>query len=453
MRIKTYLLDFFTKGHERSIIAKKNIAASFIIKGISILIGLLYVPVTLDYLGVEKYGIWVTIISITTWIGFFDVGLGMGLKNQLSKALAQNDIKLAKEYISTTYAIFVLIFFSLIILIQFISPQINWVKFLNVPKELEKEITLLIIIVLTVFCIRFILQIIVQIFQSLQKVALSNLFNPLSNLIGLIIIFILTKFTIKESLLVFGTIISIIPIIVYFTGSFIFYKSIPINISPNYKFVNFKHTRVLLSLGVQFFIIQISILVLTQSSLILISNLYGPEYVTEYNIAFKYFAIIYMIYSIIIKTFWPAFTEAWIKKEIYWIRKTIKYLIFLWIFLCFLGVFMYLISNNFYAFWIGKEIEISKKLSFFMLLYNLLLTFGGIFSVFLSSINKLRLQLYSYIIGAILFFPLVFIFNKYTSLESIGIIAAMIISSFFYLIAPIQYYFIINKKAKGIWNK
>ena len=67
---------FFTKGHERTIRAKKNITASFVIKGISIAVGLVLVPLTINYLNPTKYGIWITLSSIIGWFSFFDIGLG-----------------------------------------------------------------------------------------------------------------------------------------------------------------------------------------------------------------------------------------------------------------------------------------------------------------------------------------------------------------------------------------
>jgi len=65
----------FFKGHERSVKAKKNIIASFGIKGISIIVGFLMVRVVLDYLDQTKYGIWLTLTSLLTWFSFFEIGL------------------------------------------------------------------------------------------------------------------------------------------------------------------------------------------------------------------------------------------------------------------------------------------------------------------------------------------------------------------------------------------
>ena len=52
---------------------EKSGLITMLIKPISILISFFYTPLLLSFLGNEKYGIWSTILSITTWINFFDV--------------------------------------------------------------------------------------------------------------------------------------------------------------------------------------------------------------------------------------------------------------------------------------------------------------------------------------------------------------------------------------------
>ncbi|MBQ5911837.1 MAG: hypothetical protein IIW93_01920, partial [Bacteroidaceae bacterium] len=121
------IINFFTKGSERSVKSKLNIISMLFIKGGSILIGLLLLPLTLDYVDSETYGVWLTISSMVAWISFFDVGLGNGLKNKLAEALAQKDTELGKKYVSTTYALMTLIFIPLmIVLLLFVIPNVNW---------------------------------------------------------------------------------------------------------------------------------------------------------------------------------------------------------------------------------------------------------------------------------------------------------------------------------------
>ena len=67
-------INFFTKGHKRSLEAKKNIIGSLLIKGCSIAIGLVAVPLTINYINPAQYGIWLTLSSMIAWFSFFDIG-------------------------------------------------------------------------------------------------------------------------------------------------------------------------------------------------------------------------------------------------------------------------------------------------------------------------------------------------------------------------------------------
>ncbi len=64
---------FSNVKHERTFNVGKNILFSFILKGISIIISFLLVPLTIDYLNPSEYGIWLTLSSILGWINLFDI--------------------------------------------------------------------------------------------------------------------------------------------------------------------------------------------------------------------------------------------------------------------------------------------------------------------------------------------------------------------------------------------
>jgi O-antigen/teichoic acid export membrane protein len=97
-------------GNERTSNVKKNIWASLILKGINILASLLIIPLTIHYVNPTQYGIWLTLSAIIVWITYFDLGLSQGFRNRFSEAIANNNIELAKQYVSTTYALMFIIF-------------------------------------------------------------------------------------------------------------------------------------------------------------------------------------------------------------------------------------------------------------------------------------------------------------------------------------------------------
>lgn len=103
MNIITRIISKIKGDDARTTLARKNIAISLVIKGIAMLSSFIMVPLTLNYLDNEAYGIWLTISSILFWFTFFDVGLGTGMRNYLSAAVSNNDMELGKKYVSTTF--------------------------------------------------------------------------------------------------------------------------------------------------------------------------------------------------------------------------------------------------------------------------------------------------------------------------------------------------------------
>ena len=55
--IKNRINDYLNRGDERNIIAKKNIIASFVIKMVGIVISLIMVPMTINYVSPTQYGL------------------------------------------------------------------------------------------------------------------------------------------------------------------------------------------------------------------------------------------------------------------------------------------------------------------------------------------------------------------------------------------------------------
>ncbi len=447
----------FFKGHKRTVKAKKNIVASLIIKGISIIIGFLIIRITLDYLDQTKYGIWLTLSSFLTWFAFFEIGLGSGLKNKLAEALALKDYDLAKIYVSTTYSILAIVI-SIVAIIFFIGNSfIDWTIILNTDKLLSKELSILVLIVFNFFFLQFVIKLISIVLIADQRPAIANSFGPIGNLLSLIFIFILTKTT-NGSLIYLGWVLSVSPIIVLIVATIYFYKTDYKKIAPSINFIDFSYGKDLLNLGLKFFLIQISALIMFQSSNIIITQFYGPAEVTPFNLAYKLFSVITMLFTIIVSPFWAAFTEAWVIKDLVWVKKTIKNLLYIWLGLVVLAVILFIISDSFFAFWIGedkmKTMLISKKLKILLIIYFLLFSFGGIFNMFINGVGKITIQMYSLLIGAILFVPIAFFFIKYLNWGVESVVIASILANFYSpIIAPYQYYKILNKKAYGIWNK
>jgi len=446
-KVKRYL----TSGKQRSVKAKKNILASFGIKLGSILTGFILVPLTIDYVDKTQYGIWLTLSSVVAWFSFFDIGLGHGLRNKFAEAVANKDHHAARVYVSSTYFILGIISFSLVIIFWLINPLINWNTILKSPSD-SANLNIVVLIVFSFFCISFVLKLIQIILKADQKPAMGNLLNLLTNLLSLGIIWGLTQAT-AGSLLYLSIALSISPVIVFSIANLYFFRSDYRIYVPHIRYVEKASFQSLMSLGGQFFVIQIIGIIIFSTDNMIITQIFSPEEVTPYNIAFKYFGIISQGFAIVSTPFWSAYTEAYQANDHQWIRRSNQKLTRVWVIMCLVGILMLIISDLFYHLWV-PTVEVPFILSACMFLFVIIKAWGGIFVMFINGVGKVRLQLLTSIIGGILNIPLSIFFAKSLNMGTAGVILASTICLFYGpVLAPIQFQKIMNRSAKGIWNK
>lgn len=444
---------FLSKGNERTVAVKKNIIASFLIKGTSIIISLMLVPITLGYVSNEMYGIWLTLSSVMMWLNFFDVGFTLGLKNKLAEAIALQEWQRGKTLVSTTYFMMIVIFIPLCFVLEALLPFVNWSDFLNVSHEYNNEITKTLFVLIIFFCLQMIANVLTAVIAAHQKVALSSLFPVIGNFLSLIIIWFLTKIC-APSLIALAFAISAMPIVVIIIASVILYKKQFRKVAPSWKCINVAYIKNLFSLGARFFIIQIQCVILYQCTNILISNVSGPEDVTSYNIAYKYMNVAMMAFAIVLAPLWPAFTDAYTKKDYQWMQNVYRKMIKFYFLCACIMVIMVLVSPFAYNIWIGKKVEIPIVMTIAVCLYMMIYNWDSLQVNLINGIGAVKLQTYVTLIGLILHIPMSFFLGKTLGLGAIGVVLSMITiniiySSFFTL----QINKIIKHKAKGIWLK
>ncbi len=449
---RKFITVFFTIGHERTLLAKKNIVASFVIKGLNIAIGLILVPLTIHYLDPTKYGIWITLSSIIGWFGFFDIGLGHGLRNRFAEALASGKHELARIYVSTAYAILSMIIGAVLFLFYIINPFLNWSLILNTGEDvvLQQELSILALVVFTFFCLRFVFKLITTILKADQRPAKASFFDLLGKMIALLLIYILTKTT-EGSLLYLGIVMSSAPVLVLLLSSVWFYNGKYKAYRPSAQKIDFGKAKDLMNLGIKFFFIQIAVVLLYQTNNIIITQLFGPEQVTPYNVAFTYFGVLMMGFTIIVTPFWSAITEAWTKQELGWIKNIMQNLNKLWLVLFVIGIIMLSLSEWVYLVWIGDKVTIPLTMSFLIGTCVLINTWNSIYSHFLNGVGKIKLQLYLGIFTALMNIPLAIFLGMKFGINGVFManVALALIGAIVY---PIQYRKIIKKNARGIWK-
>ena len=62
----------------------RGIFSGLVGRGIAVLVSFVSVPLTVRYLGAERYGAWVSISTTMTWIALADLGLSNSLTNAVA---------------------------------------------------------------------------------------------------------------------------------------------------------------------------------------------------------------------------------------------------------------------------------------------------------------------------------------------------------------------------------
>lgn len=439
----------FFSGNKRSVVVKKNIIGSLFIKGFSIIVSLMLVPMTLGYVSSELYGIWLTLSSIMVWLGFFDIGFTLGLKNKLAEAIALGNWERGKALVSTTYFMMLLIFIPLCFTLIICLPHINWAKFLNVKDIYNTEIIKVLYVLVACFCLQMILNVITAVIAAYQKTALSSTFPVIGNIVSLITIYAMTKLC-PPSLLNLSFAISLSPVLILTIASFILFHKKYKLVSPSIHCINRIYIKDLGGLGFKFFLIQIQVVVLYQCTNILISNIAGPNEVTAYNIAYKYLGVAMMLYTIILSPLWPAFTDAYTKKDFGWMRNVYKKMTYVFFFSVVGIIIMVLISPFVYEIWVGDKATVSCSMTLSVALYMVIHSWDSLQVQLINGIGAIKLQTYVTIIGLLAHIPLSFILGKY--IGSTGVVCSMIAINLIYVIFfTTQVRKLLSQNGRGIW--
>jgi O-antigen/teichoic acid export membrane protein len=453
MRLKGLWQRLMEKGHERTIRAKKNILLSMVYKALGILIGFAYFPLSITYLGEEKFGIFLVMVSMVDWFAEFDIGIGNGLRNRLGEAIADDNEEEARGYISTAYFALGSIFSGISIIAIGASFIIPWADWLEADPSLDRQIMILAILLFGAFAINFVASMIYQIFYALQRIAMVNLFGLITK-VSFLALIILLMFTTEESLILYGAAktftFAFIPLAIgvfYFRNEFNKYR-------PSLKLVKRSYFDKLFSLGFQFFIIKISMIIIHQTNNILIAKFVAIEEVLIYEAAYKYLSIFLLVFVIFTNQLWSASVEAYRKGDMEWMRNTVKNVVRIWFGTVLLSAFMVLIAPLFYKLWLGEKIEIPMAVTIIVAISVSVTNWVNLFNLVVNGTGKIRLQMYAWVIASLLNIPMSIFFATTMEFGTVGIVLGTVVSMIpLAILSPIQVVMILKNKTKGIWDK
>jgi len=290
-------------------------------KGVSILVSAVTVPLTVRYLGAEGYGLWITISSAATMFFVLDIGIASTLTNLISEAYAADDKKRAATYFATALWLVLGIATLLGLLGWLLWPHIPWVSIFHVQDPaLIHDTSRAMAAAFVVFLFALPTGLATRVLGGYQELHTSNFFGAAGSVLSLVAVIGVIYFHGSLPFLIVG-----------FAGSSVaanaacllwiclFHKPW---MTPWPRHINPGFIGRIFRTGIQFFAIQMAALIIFSSDNLVISHYLSPTYVTPYAVTWRLVGFIAALQSLIFSALWPAYSEAYAKRDLPWIRST-----------------------------------------------------------------------------------------------------------------------------------
>jgi len=281
----------------------------------------------------------------------------------------------------------------------------HWNAIFN-TKLNERELTLTVAAVFVGLLLQFFLKPISSILQGDQKIYKSNFILLVCNFVPLIPIIFFSKY-LHGSMFALAIAQTILPVFVLLIYTIILFHTEYASIRPTYKHIQLAKSKSLFGLSFTFFIVQIAGVFLYSTTELIITREFGGSDVTLFNLLFKYFSTAGIVLSIILNTYWSAFTNAFALNDFAWITASIRKLVRIAI-LFLAGILLQqLLIVPVFKLWVGEKLHVPFALSLTMVVYFSINLFTSIYAIVLNGTGRVKMQAIVSISTAILHVPFV----------------------------------------------
>jgi len=355
---------------------------------ISSILGLITVPIALRYWGDSKYGVWILLTQMVSYLSVSNLGINTTATILMTKNPSVHEkLKIfrmsLKLMLTFTTGIFLLIVFMYIKMgdFNFILGKVDD----GIIYEAQRTLVIMGIF----FFINLPFSLVTSICQSFQKMYVDNLFymiNVVFSFLNLILVIQL-----KMNLIEYAVINGIISVLLnlfkaIYIGNVI--KKIKVNYLDTNNSENSISYKELLTISLRFFVIGISSFAIWNFDFIIIGNYLGSKEVALYSIAFKLFQFIFVFLSYLSSSLIPIFGREFGLNNWDWIKNTYNTttLIFSMIGgLTWLGSLLFF--KEFIYIWAGKTSFVGIVPIFFLGAYSYLISTVNLNSGIINSFN------------------------------------------------------------------
>jgi O-antigen/teichoic acid export membrane protein len=391
----SYIKNLDTKGRQYV----KNTAFNYILKFLGIGINLLMIPLLIQMLGKEKFGVWQTILSAISFISLLNFGMGNGLRNLITKLIVKEKVEEIGLAIGETIkktALIVLIGGTVLLpLVYFSNPSS---LFANTTIE-SLEIKTSVLFVLVFFLVNVVMGLVSSIAFGYQQ-------SYINSLMAFLYIFLCYGFllTLKES-----EYINLVSLAIGFGAlqvitHFISYLYQKVTFNFKIRFSNSYNLKDTTKLSLNFFFAQLLALLFVTVDNFVISSTLGPVQTAEFSVVSKIYFTLIGFFSVLLIQFWNNVTDAYENLEFRWIKKATKKLLWLSVVVLVVGLIISAFQKSIISLWLQEDSFQLESLTFILFsVYTFLFCVNTIFTNIQNGIGILKLQIISTVLALLVY--------------------------------------------------
>jgi O-antigen/teichoic acid export membrane protein len=378
-----------SERHRRVALSAMSAAAA---RGVTILSGLIIVPLAVRYLGTERYGLLITIASFVALISWADFGIGNGVLNSVATAHGRGDRDAARTAVSSGF--FVLACIALVLGAVFAAfyDVVPWGTFFNVSSpSAAEEAGPAVAVLVACTLIAMPLAVAQRAQIAYQEGFIASLWIGVGGL-GALAALVIAIATGAGLPWLVGAIAAGPAAALLLNALWLFGLQRPW-LRPALRSWDAATARRIVKTGGFFLVIQIAMAVAFESDALIIARILGAAEVAVFAVSFKLFTIAPILLSFVFTPLWPAYSEAFARGDDAWVRGTLGRSVVLALgFSVPIGVFLVITGVPIIHFWAGPDVTPSLLLRIALATWAILLSLSGALAMFLNGIGAMRFQ-------------------------------------------------------------
>jgi O-antigen/teichoic acid export membrane protein len=297
-------------------------ATSFLARALTATTSVISLPLTMGYLGKERYGMWAAISALLTWAVLADFGVARGLQNHLAEAYGKNDADAASDYMSTAFYTLLFIALGLGAVFGVALFAVPWHRVLNVDDpKLVAELRPTLAAVVFIFLAGFPLNVVGQAYAAYQRAHVANLFSIGASLVSLGLLVAAIKLKLG------------LPYLILATGGFGVSMTV-VNLAyiahdmpwlwPRYRRATKKTLAELMKISGPMLLIQLGGMLVSEVQILIIAQTLGVALVADYTIFQRVFSVPVLIVAMIEAPYPAMYRESHARGDIEWCKAAFR---------------------------------------------------------------------------------------------------------------------------------